>query len=70
MEDVDVVAFVGVKNWHQPRTCVPGDPKFHGNNTTRFLRIKSEELNRVELDSMWSGAADSSGIGTHVKDCL
>ena len=48
-ENVDVVACVGVIDWHQPRTRVPGDSKFHRDDTTCFLRIKREEFARVEL---------------------
>lgn len=40
---------LGVVDWHQPSTRVPSNPKFHGDDTTRFLRTKSDEFSGVEL---------------------
>ena len=61
---------LGVVDWHQSRTCVPSDPEFHGDDTTRFLCIEGGELGRVELSRMQSGTVERRGIGTCIEDCL
>ena len=59
MGGADVITFrLGVVDGHQPSTCIPSDPKFHGDDTTRFLRTKSHELRRVELHNTRLGIID------------
>ena len=58
MGDVVVTFRLGVIDGHQPSTCIPSDPKFHGDDTTHFLRTKSRELRRVELHNTWLGIID------------
>lgn len=63
-EDVDIfhASRIDIVDGHQPRTSVPSDPKFHGDNTICFLHIKGEEFSRVELHETWSGTIKKRGV--------